>query len=218
MFICRFCNKESKKPNSNSLNNHERLCSLNPNRQFTIFSDSEFKKLNKKSPSNQFIKAKQLGLPKPEVSSSTRNKISKANTNNSKRIWTEERRKYHSIVMKEAVEKYPESYTSSNRGRTKQIEYDGIKFQGTWELEFYKYCKNNEINIVRSNEYFLYEWNGIRKYFPDFYLKDFDTYVEIKGYETERDKAKWSSFPRKLLIVKKEDIQKIKKNCWKLPI
>jgi hypothetical protein len=31
--------------------------------------------------------------------------------------------------------------------------------------------------------------------------------VEVKGYETEKDRAKWKQFPFKLLVVKKQEIQ-----------
>lgn len=61
-FKCRYCGKICK--NANSLRNHERLCKLNPNRQFTNFNNKEWQK-NKKI-SNQFIKAEQEGRKKPE--------------------------------------------------------------------------------------------------------------------------------------------------------
>jgi hypothetical protein len=43
---------------------------------------------------------------------------------------------------------------------------------------------------------------------PDFYLIESDTYVEVKGYKTEKDEAKWNQFPkhRKLKILMKEDL------------
>ena len=159
---------------------------------------------------NQWTKAKETGVPY-NLKDETRKKLGKSNKT---RVWTEEMRKKHSEAMKKAVLENPESYTSSNRGRTKQIIYNGIKFQGRWELEFYKYCEEKNINIQRSNEWFEYEWNGIRKYFPDFYLPDFDLYIEVKGYETERDQAKWSQFPKKLKIIKKEEIYDMRKGCF----
>ena len=152
---------------------------------------------------NQYTKAKELGLPFPKISPETSKKFSEAGR---KQIWSEERRAKHSQSMKMAVENNPNSYTSANRGRTKQIEKYGIKFQGNWELEFYEYCLGKKINIQRINNWFPYEWQGTRKYFPDFYLPDLDTYVEIKGYETDRDRAKWSQFPKRLIIIKAKEI------------
>jgi len=161
---------------------------------------------------NQWTKAKETGIPYV-LKEETSKKLGDLNRG---RIWTEEKRKKHSDSMKNAVAKNPDSYTSSNRGRTKQIIFDGIKFQGKWELEFYQYCKSNNIQIERSNEWFEYEWNGTRKYFPDFYLKEIDLYIEVKGYETDRDRAKWSFFPKQLTVIRKNDIMAIRKGNWTL--
>lgn len=152
--------------------------------------------------------------PNRKIQRKSQESIEKLRNSNLGKPWSEERRTKHSEAMKLAVEKFPESYTSSNRGRTKQIIVDGIKFQGKWELEFYNYCKNNNILIERVSEWFEYEWNGIRKYFPDFYLPELDLYVEVKGYETERDIAKWKAFPKKLKVVKKREIERIRKGCF----
>lgn len=118
-------------------------------------------------------------------------------------------RKKQSESMKRAVANYPESYTSSNRGRTKQIEKYGIKFQGNWELLYWEYCVEHQIIIERCSERFPYEWNGTRSYNPDFYLPETDTYVEIKGYETERDKAKWRDFPKTLKVIKYKELKEL---------
>ena len=134
------------------------------------------------------------------------------------RVWTEQQRVDHRVSMKRAVEEHPESYTSSNRGRTKQIIAHGIKFQGSWELIFFEWCLSKQITISRCEQWFNYEWNGTRKYNPDFYLPDRDFYVEIKGYKTEKDEAKWSAFPHKLLIISKMEIEHICKDAFVLPL
>lgn len=161
---------------------------------------------------NQWTKAKETGVPYI-LKEETRKKLAESTR---KRIWTEGMRKKLSDSMKKVVENNPESYTSSNRGRVKQFVVDGIKFQGKWELEFYQYCKTNNIHITRSNEWFEYEWNGTRKYFPDFFLTEKNLYIEVKGYETERDRAKWSSFPKQLRIIRRDDIMAIRKGNWTL--
>jgi hypothetical protein len=163
---------------------------------------------------NQWTKAKETGIPYI-IKDSTRLKLSiSAKTGNDIKWKNSDFRKKHSEAMKKAVKQYPDSYTSSNRGRTKQIIEDGIKFQGKWELEFYQYCKINSIEIKRPNEWFEYEWNGIRKYFPDFYLPKLDLYIEVKGYETDRDRAKWKYFPKKLRVIRSKDIKEIRKGCF----
>lgn len=54
--------------------------------------------------------------------------------------------------------------------------------------------------------------NGIgdRTYYPDFYLPQDDLFIEVKGYETERDRAKWRDFPLKLKVIRKSDIEKFR--------
>jgi len=145
------------------------------------------------------------GTAKP-LSEETRKKLSDASK---KIIWTEERKIKHSEAMKVAVANNPESYSSGNRGRVKRIQYDGKQFQGKWELYFYQWCVRNGVKVDKCSEWFEYQWNGVRKYFPDFILEDYNLYVEVKGYKTERDDAKWSQFKRKLLVIDKKDISKL---------
>jgi hypothetical protein len=70
---------------------------------------------------------------------------------------------------------------------------------------------NNGIKCERNIKQFSYEWNGVRKYNPDFYLPEYDMFVEIKGYETSRDLAKWSSVTN-LIVIKGNEIEEIKKH------
>ena len=205
MLICNFCNKECK--SNNSLKNHERCCVKNENR---VYRNGM---LGKKG-SNQFTKAIKLGLPIPVMTKETIIKGIETKRKNGTLNKTEIQKNNTSIAMKKAVEKYPESYTSSNRGRTKQIVVDGIKLQGQWEVDFYLWAKNKGLNPQRPTQGFKYIWNGERTYYPDFYIESLDLYVEVKGYETDRDRAKWSQFPKKLCIIKEKEIKEIKKGCF----
>ncbi len=85
----RFCNKEY---HINKLNKHEIWCEENPNLEYV----KEFYDSGKKNP-NQYIKAKMLGLPKPEMTEEQRQKISRASSN---QVWSDERRKKQSENMK----------------------------------------------------------------------------------------------------------------------
>jgi hypothetical protein len=202
---CQYCNKLYK--NTNSLRQHEIRCKDNPNKIVVRLPRNG--KTGKKG-GNQFTYAKKMKLPAPVVSKETINKILATKKKNGTLNKTQEQRIQASIYMKRAVKENPESYTSSNRGRTKQIIYDGIKFIGQWEVDFYKWAKDNNLNPQRPTNSFSYEWNGIRSYFPDFYLPMLDVYVEVKGYETERDIAKWKAFPVTLCVIKKYEIIEIK--------
>lgn len=207
MYKCSYCNRECK--STNALTQHGIRCNNNPLKiNTTVTWDTK----RKGRPGvNQYIKARRLGLPDPVMSLEQRKQISE---NNKKRVWSIEQRKKHSVSMKQAVQNNPESYTSSNRGRTKSIEINGIKFQGQWEVDFYSWCIDNKIKIERNIQTFPYTWNGIRSYIPDFYLPELDAYVEVKGYETDRDRAKWLTFPKKLIIIKAEEIKNIRKGCF----
>ena len=215
---CRYCG--SLRKNDNSLRNHERLCRHNPNKQQL---ESNFKEYNNRVKSgeivriytNQFTKAKALGLPTPEVSSETREKISVAGK---KRIWTEEDRERQSNSMKRAVEKYPESYSAKNVcGRTKLVEYRGYTLNGKWELIVARWLDDCNISWTNSiQQEIYYEWQGKQhRYFPDFYLPEKDLYVEVKGYERDRDRAKWKVVTN-LLVLKAKEIQQIQKGLYRL--
>lgn len=128
---------------------------------------------------------------------------------------TEEQKKKHSEIMKQAVLEHKDSYSSSNVcGRVKIQEYNGMKFHGKWEVEVAKWLDRNNIKFFRDEiTPFEYFWNGnTHLYFPDFYLPDFDIYIEVKGYETERDRCKWKSVKR-LVVFKKNEIEQIKNNA-----
>jgi hypothetical protein len=120
--------------------------------------------------------------------------------------------------MKNAVLRNPDSYTSSNVcGRIKIEEYNGEKFHGKWEIEVAKWFDENDIKWIRSNiKPFNYFWNEKwHLYFPDFYLPELNQYVEVKGFETNRDLAKWSVVDN-LIIIKSKEISLIRENKFKL--
>jgi len=163
---------------------------------------------------NQWTKAKETGV-QYLIKDETRKKLSDHTKSMNLERWSNPDNKIkQSISMKRAVEKFPESYSSSNRGRTKQITIDGIKLQGKWELDFYIWAKAEGLSPERPSVGFEYTWNGDRTYFPDFYLPSLDLYVEVKGYETERDTAKWVQFPKKLYIIKAKEIKEIRKGIF----
>lgn len=149
------------------------------------------------------------------LSNEGREKIRQSTIQQNTKQWADQEfRKKHQTAMKRAVLENPESYSSSNRGRTRQIIVDGIKLQGQWEVDFYLWAKAAGLAPERPKEGFPYEWNGLRTYFPDFYLPGLDLYVEVKGYETDRDRSKWSQFPKKLRIIKAAEIKQIRENSF----
>ena len=152
-----------------------------------------------------------------EMLSSTKEKISQATKTYNESRWSiPENRAKHSAAMKRAVAINPAAYSSSNRGRTKQQIINGVKCQGQWEDDFYTWALAQGLTPTRVEQGFPYIWNGREHtYFPDFYIETLNVYVEVKGYETERDRAKWLHFPHKLCIIKAREIKEIRKNLFR---
>ena len=227
--ICQYCSKTAKSLNSKV--QHEIRCVNNPTRL-----DMSYNKFNFKNPTilpTPCIHCEKIYETKIALSNHVRRcpknpnrimevltetgraKIKQTTIEQNKRQWQDTpTREKHRQSMRRAVENNPESYTSSNRGRTKQIIVDGIKLQGQWEVDFYLWAKENGLDPKRPNKSFTYEWNGTRTYFPDFYIKSKDLYVEVKGYETDRDRAKWLHFPEKLRIIKEAEIKQIRQGIF----
>jgi hypothetical protein len=91
--------------------------------------------------------------------------------------------------------------------KTKTVIYKGCKLRGSWEYAYAQYLDAQNIIWEQPRESFPYEFEGkIRQYFPDFYLPQTDDFIEIKGYETEKDRAKWRQFPHTLKILRGEDL------------
>lgn len=211
-YICKYCLKVCK--NKNSLVQHEIRCKENPNKiNLEYLSNRDCSKI-KFNPSNQFIKAKKLGLLIPQVSEETKQKLSN--------VWkgrkhTKETKEKISKTMQQVVKEKPDSYNGVNiNGKVKKYYYNGIKLDGSWELLVAKYLDFNNIKWERPRKGFEYIWNnGKHIYYPDFYLTDYNVYIEVKGYETERDYIKWKSLFN-LIIIKRKEINDIKNSQYNI--
>lgn len=200
--ICQYCNKLCKNFASSSM--HQIRCIHNENRIPPTRG-----MLGKKG-SNHYTTGCVTTCPQ-----ATRDKL-KISCAGIK--WTDKQKLAQSVKMKEVAIENPESYSSSNRGRTKQIIYDDVKFQGNWELDFYKWAKSKNYNIIRPVQGFKYTYDGQRTYFPDFYILELDSYIEVKGYETDKDRAKWRDFPYTLIVIKEEQIKQIRKDTFNMDV
>lgn len=182
---CKFCGLKSKRAKF-----HELFCELNPQRR---------------KGSNQFTK-----YPDCKVRDETRRKLSERNLG---KIWSEEKKRRHSIIMKEVVKNNPDSYSSKNVcGRLQKYTFNGMTFTGKWELEVAKSLHSNNIRFTNIVNPFEYVWDdGVHLYFPDFYLMDYDIYIEVKGYIRERDICKWSVI-KNLFVITRTEIENINNN------
>lgn len=86
-------------------------------------------------------------------------------------------------------------------GRSKHGWYKGIWCDSTWELAFVVYALDHNINFIRNTKGFTYTWlDSSHTYYPDFYLPDEDTYIEIKGYCDKRATEKHKQFEYSLIV------------------
>lgn len=80
-----------------------------------------------------------------------------------------------------------------------------VYLDSTFEFRFAKCADSMSIQWERNKEKFPYEHEGKSHYYiPDF--KVANTFIEVKGYITERDKSKWKNFPHELVILRETDI------------
>lgn len=196
LFICNYCGSERK--NHNSWRNHERCCPSNPNRNYK-------NGMAGKKGSNQYIKAEELGLLKPQLSDESREKIRKSSTG-----------RKHTVETKRILS---EKRSLNNKGgRSKWYEVNGIKVQGTWERNVAKILTENNIKWLKpstANHSFKYNMDGkTRTYTPDFYLIDQKIYLEIKGYWWGNDKEKMKNVTEQnpnanVMIIEKYDYERI---------
>jgi hypothetical protein len=115
-------------------------------------------------------------------------------------------------------------------GRCEKIRYvsptaGDVLLDGTWELIAAQYMDALEWKWSRNKQRFKYtNLSGkISHYTPDFYVSELGSYLEIKGYETDLDRCKWSQFEQPLTVWKKDKISNIKsilknlKTAWPSP-
>ena len=192
MLNCIYCTKECK--NNNSLRNHQRLCKYNPDRQK---SNIELFKAKNNIPWNKDKKGAQKAWNRGKTGTFK----GKAHSPQTRAKMSASRNKLYTDGW-ECV-----------AGRCKKYNYESpvagkIKVDGSWELIFCRFADANNLKWERNKKRFPYTKpdGKAATYQPDFYVHNWKSYVEVKGYETGLDKAKWSQFPERLIIYRKKEI------------
>lgn len=192
MLICKFCKKECK--NENSLRNHERLCKENPNKQHSSLSLYHQSGNSKgRIAWNKGLPAWNKGLPGTFLGKS------------------------HSAETKEKMsDSKKELYASGWEpicGRCKKYKHISpiageILVDGTWELKVAQHLDSLGVTWNRNKLRFNYirPDGKAATYQPDFYVDDWNSFLEVKGYETELDRCKWSQFVEPLIVWRKKEI------------
>lgn len=99
-----------------------------------------------------------------------------------------------------------------------------VSLQGSWEYKYALYLNNNNIKWEKTKKkhlsYKLFEDDYVHYYYPDFYLPESDSFIEVKGYYWKStdgrvdDKRKMEAVlkynsNRKIIILEKEDLKNL---------
>jgi hypothetical protein len=220
MNTCIFCNREIK--NKGSLRAHENVCHLNPNKTKYKRSPNAGRKRGSiawnKGKTNTELYGEERAL---KISKLASNSI-KANIKNTGTSWAKmsdkQKQKFIESHRKYITNRYNSGWMPK-AGRCKKINYTSqyagnVKLDGSWELALAVYLDKNQIEWRRNTERFEYlnEFGKKSFYTPDFYIKNYDIFIEVKGYETLKDQCKWRDFNKKLNIFKFHELKMIENN------
>lgn len=100
-----------------------------------------------------------------------------------------------SVEVKEKLRKLNLGSLNPRYGKdvpnAKRTYYKGIAFKSTWEAIFAKWLDLN--NYIWQYEPKRFLFDGF-SYLPDFFVKEFNSYVEIKGFWRDGDREKVNAF------------------------
>lgn len=197
MFQCK-CGREFK--SQQALNGHVGKCKIaNPNYISPSKKDGYVNPMKGRPAWNKGL-TKKTSLIVANYSES----ISKSIKNKKRKPLSDDTKQKLSIIMKEKYSKNPPKVA----GRSKCGWYKGFYCRSSWELAYLIYHLEHNINIESVTSGFKYIWEGSEHtYFPDFYLPDTNTYVEIKGYYSKQSLEKTKQFEGNLLVLRYRELQ-----------
>ena len=198
--FCKFCGKECK--NKKSLVQHEIRCKLNPNKINTVIKDFNAKG---RTPWNKGLTKETSKSIQKAIDTYSKNKALGLHNMYNPMCDEKSRKKLSDTCLR----KSKEGTWHTSLAKNMHINYKGIDLHGTWELKYAQYLDEKGISWERCKDRFTYTFDDkIRYYTPDFYLVGLDKYIEIKGYATKKDYAKWTQFPkdRTLEVLMKKDL------------
>lgn len=159
MTICKHCKKEFDKKD---IANHSKWCDLNPKRKQYCKGLSKARSF-KKNFNNQYTYG-------AVVSEETKEKLRIAATG-----------KKHSDSTKQLLKERALGSTH-RRLRKGVIEYKGVLLESSWEYELAKRLDELDIKWFRPDPIPWVDKDGVtHNYFPDFYLPEYDRYLDPKN-------------------------------------
>ena len=131
------------------------------------------------------------------------------------RVRPQEEKQKISASMKRAV--------AEGRQRTTKpygvacFTYKEVVLQSKWELKVALHLDNHNIKWERpmtGHEYIFDDATHL--YFPDFYLPDYNVYIEVKGWKQLKDECKWRDFKHTLKVIDSKSINDLDRFFEKL--
>lgn len=201
-FVCQYCGKNCK--NTNSLVNHERLCPKNVNRKIYNGINSYHEKLKTGE-----VTVWNKGLTKETDARVAAHSLKMHELYSSGEIKAGFEGRKHTQETKDKISAAHlkldhDQFNKNSHGKRGWL--DNMFFMSTWELAYYLFMRDKGHNIVRCPQKFDYvdSDNKPHTYTPDFLVDD-KAIVEIKGYETDHDRFKYTLVPD-LVVIGEKDI------------
>lgn len=82
---------------------------------------------------------------------------------------------------------------------SKYLKYNNLFFHSSWEVKFAQWCDKNKIKWFYEPKAFDL---GNTTYTPDFYLSEFNIYIEVKGFWRDDALKKFEEFKQKYCGIK----------------
>ena len=96
-------------------------------------------------------------------------------------------KEYREKAEKTCKERHGKSLQECTLGTISKnkVVFQNIRFDSLWEVSYYVFCKQHNIEIIRNQGEFSFEYLGrdkkTHRYYPDFYLPSQNKFVEIKS-------------------------------------
>jgi len=168
---CQYCDKEVK--NKNAKSQHELYCLLNPERKIRESGfkgkkhTDESKEKNRQSTTQQWKDGLKT-LPEAFYE---------------KRPQTDE--------TKSKISKSMLGNNNANHRGDRQSYYKNIRMDSKWEVATAEYLESQNIKFIYGEIVFYLDDSTYR---PDFYLPEFDSFIEVKGFWREKNLEKFFKF------------------------
>lgn len=201
---CIYCGKNNK--NKNALAQHECRCPKNPNRIKPNTIAKSHPAWNKGLTKDTDERLAKQGKTYSENCKAGLHKDRRGSNNSSSRQEVRDK------ISATCLEKSKQGKWHKSIAKNLHYNYNGIDLDGSWELAYAKWLDANNIKWLRPSIRFEYTYdNEVHYYTPDFYLVDTDEYIEIKGYKTKKDSAKWKCFPadKTLKVLFEKDLKEL---------